>query len=57
MDCLHTSGNTFNERCLKVIRKCYYSYIEKMFVGISLLQGIEDFNDSIAGILLANQVC
>lgn len=31
-----------------------YSYIEKMFVGTSLLQGIEDLDDSIAGILLAN---
>lgn len=31
----------------------FYSYIEQMFIGISLLQGIKDLDDSIAGILMA----
>lgn len=32
----------------------FFSYIEKMFVGIGLLQGIKDLDDSKSGILLAN---
>lgn len=31
-----------------------FSYIEKVFVGIGLLQGIKDLDDSKSGILLAN---
>lgn len=43
---------SFPQTCFRMIP----THVEKMFVGTGLLQGVEDLDNSIAGVLLANKV-